>query len=151
MNWGEWMVVDLSYEEELRIEQQARSIVGSSDDSQVRDLCASLAKQNAYQQKLISQAVKYVSSLEVRIALDQAEAMEPGSCAELRARYGLDSSAGSCHPEDQPAPRGTQDRNLIGSIGLAVLAPFLWLVGYFLGLLVLVKQTMSQAIRGSGS
>lgn len=144
MSWGEWMVVDLTYEEELRIEQQARSIIGASDDAQVRDLCASFAKQNAYQQKLISQAVKHISALEVRIALDAAEALEPGACAELRSRYGLDSS-------DPVRPNGTQDRSLSWSILLTAVAPFLWVLGYFLGLLALAKQTMSRAIRGSGS
>ena len=149
MTFGEWMVVDLTYEEELRIEQQTRSIIKASDDGQVRDLCASFAKQNAYQQKLISQAVKHISALEVRIALDEAEALEPGACAELRSRYGLDSSD---HDRQARSHRGdTQGRSLSWSIALTALAPFLWLLGYFLGLLGLAKQTMSQVIHGSES
>ena len=149
MSWGEWMVVDLTYEEELRIEQQARSIIGASDDAQVRDLCASFAKQNAYQQKRISQAGKRISALEVRIALDAAEALEPGACAERRSRYGLDSSGHEC--PDRSRLSGIQDRSLFSSVLLTALAPLLWLLGYFLGLLVLAKRTMNRAIRGLAS
>ena len=144
MSWGEWMVVELTYEEELRIEQQSRSIIGASDDAQVRELCASFAKQNAFQQKLISQAVKHITELEAKVALDEAELLDPGACAAFRSRFGFDSS-------DPVGPSGTQDRSQFSSVLLTVLAPFLWLLGYFLGLLVLAKRTMSRAIRGSAS
>lgn len=144
MSWGEWMVVELTYEEELRIEQQARSIIGASDDAQVRELCASFAKQNAFQQKLISQAVKHITALEAQVALGEAELLDPGACAAFRSRFGFDSS-------DPVRPSGTQDRSLFWSILLTAAAPFLWVLGYFLGLLVLAKQTMSRAIRGSAS
>ena len=149
MSWGEWMVVELTYEEELRIEQQSRSIIGASDDAQVRELCASFAKQNAFQQKLISQAVKHITALEAKVALDEAELLDPGACAAFRSRFGFDSSDREC--PDRARPSGTQDRSRFSSVLLTVLAPFLWLLGYFLGLLVLAKQTMSRAIRGSAS
>ena len=144
MSWGEWMVVELTYEEELRIEQQSRSIIGASDDAQVRELCASFAKQNAFQQKLISQAVKHITELEAKVALDEAELLDPGACAAFRSRFGFDSS-------DPARPSGTQDQSRFSSVLLTVLAPFLWLLGYFLGLLVLARRTMSRAIRGSAS
>ena len=144
MSWGEWMVVELTYEEELRIEQQSRSIIGASDDAQVRELCASFAKQNAFQQKLISQAVRHITALEAQVALSEAELLDPGACDAFRSRFGFDSS-------DPVRPSGTQDRNRFSSVLLTVLAPFLWVLGYFLGLLVLAKRTMSQARRSLGS
>lgn len=144
MSWGEWMVVELTYEEELRIEQQSRSIIGASDDAQVRELCASFAKQNAFQQKLISQAVGHITALEAQIALSEAELLDPGACAAFRSRFGFDSS-------DPVRPSGTQDRSPFWSILLTAAAPFLWVLGYFLGLLVLAKRTMIQAIRSLGS
>lgn len=73
MSWGEWMVVNLTMEEELRIERDSRSILAASDEMQVRGLCASIAKQNAFQQKLISQAVGYIAELEARLGLAEAE------------------------------------------------------------------------------
>ena len=144
MSWGEWMVVHLTIEEELKIEQQSRSILAASDGDQIRDLCASLAKQNAFQAKLISQAVKHITEIETQMALDQAEALDPGACAKIRSRFGFDSS-------DPARLSGTQDRSLFWSILLTAAAPFLWVLGYFLGLLVLAKRTMNRAIRGLAS
>ena len=149
MSWGEWMVVHLTIEEELKIEQQSRSILAASDGDQIRDLCASLAKQNAFQAKLISQAVKHITEIETQMALDQAEALDPGACAEIRSRFGFDSSGHEC--PDRSRLSGIQDRSLSSSVLLTALAPLLWLVGYFLGLLVLARRTMSRAIRGLAS
>ena len=142
MTWGDWMVVNLTMEEELRIEQQARSILAASDEDQVRDLCAALSKQNAFQQKLIKQAVRHITELELKSELDAMEEVDPAACAYVRSQFGFDSS-------DRSRPSGTQDRSLLRSLVLTILAPFLWALGYALGLLAIARQTMSRGRRGS--
>ena len=135
------MVVNLTMEEELRIEQQARSILASSDEEQVRDMCAALSKQNAFQQKLIKQAVRHITELELKAELSALESVDPVACAHVRQQFGFDSS-------DQPRPDGTQDRNLLLSLALKVLGPVLWALGYVLGLLEIARRTMSRARHG---
>jgi hypothetical protein len=65
MTWGQWMVVEFSVEEELRIENQSRSALHCQDTEQLARLCASLVKQNAYYTKLISQATGHIAELEM--------------------------------------------------------------------------------------
>jgi len=141
MTWGDWMVVNLTMEEELRIEQQARSILASSDESQVRDLCAALSKQNAFQQKLIKQAVRHISELELKAELSELEDVDPVACAHVRRQFGFDDS-------DRSRPDGTQDQSLLLSLVLKVLGPVLWALGYVLGLLEIARGTMSRVRRG---
>ena len=59
------MVVEFSVEEELQIENQARSVYRCTDAEQVSRLCSSLVKQNAYYQKLIRQATGHIAELEM--------------------------------------------------------------------------------------
>lgn len=141
MTWGDWMVVNLTMEEELRIEQQARSILAASDEGQVRDLCAALSKQNAFQQKLIKQAVRHITELELKAELSELEEVDPVACAYVRSQFGFDDS-------DRSRPDGTQDQNLLLSLALKVLGPVLWALGYVLGLLEIAMQTMSRVRRG---
>jgi len=141
MTWGDWMVVNLTMEEELRIEQQARSILAASDEGQVRDLCAALSKQNAFQQKLIKQAVRHITELELKAELSELEEVDPVACAYVRSQFGFDDS-------DRSRPDGTQDQNLLLSLVLKVLGPVLWALGYVLGLLEIAMQTMSRVRRG---
>jgi len=65
----EWMVVNLSLEEELEVESKARLALNCPDSKEVAKLCAMLIKQNAHQSKLLSQAVGYIAGLEATIYL----------------------------------------------------------------------------------
>jgi len=59
------MIVELSVEDELRLEGQARAALAHDDASQIAQLCASLIRQNAYQSKLIQQATGHIAKLEM--------------------------------------------------------------------------------------
>lgn len=65
MTWGQWMVVEFSVEEELRLENQCRSAYRCEDIEQLAHLCSSLVKQNAYYTKLIRQATGHIAELEM--------------------------------------------------------------------------------------
>ena len=58
------MVVELSLEEQLAVETQARLVLNCPDSREVAKLCSTLIKQNAHQSKLLSQAVQYIAALE---------------------------------------------------------------------------------------
>jgi hypothetical protein len=60
----EWMVVELSLEEQLAVETQARLVLNCPDSKEVARLCSTLIKQNAHQSKLLSQAVNHIAILE---------------------------------------------------------------------------------------
>lgn len=65
----DWMVVNLSLEEELQVERAARTAIDCPDSREVAKLCATLIKQNAHQSKLLSQAVGYIAGLEATMFL----------------------------------------------------------------------------------
>jgi hypothetical protein len=67
----QWMVVDLSLEEQLVIESQARIALHHPDKDEVAKLCNTLIKQNAYQAKLLKQAINHIASLEANLQLKQ--------------------------------------------------------------------------------
>jgi len=60
----EWMVVELSLEEQLAVETQTRLVLNCPDSKEVARLCSTLIKQNAHQSKLLSQAVNHIARLE---------------------------------------------------------------------------------------
>lgn len=77
MAWGAWMVVNLTIEEELQVEALARSAISHPEHEQIAQMCASLVRQNAYQKKMLSQAVSYISELEIKNALAEDVADTP--------------------------------------------------------------------------
>jgi hypothetical protein len=135
------MVVEFSVEEELRIESQARSVLHCEDSMEVARLCSSLVKQNAYLIQLVRQATGHISQLELKIALDELHETDPKTARLARSLFESCSS-------DQIPLGDTQDRSLFVTLLLIALAPFLWLVGAFAGLLTTVMRTMTQVIRG---
>lgn len=64
-----WMSYELSLSEELKIEASIRDIHRHPDHEQVRDICASLVRQNYHYQQLLSRAVGRVSELELIMLL----------------------------------------------------------------------------------
>lgn len=64
MNFGQWMVVELSTEQQFQIEKQARALLESKDAGL---LAASLLKQTCYQQQLLQQAVNEIARLECEL------------------------------------------------------------------------------------
>jgi hypothetical protein len=105
MTWGQWMVVQFSVEEELRIENQSRSALQCQDTEQLAKLCASLVKQNAYYTKLISQATGHIAQLEMILT------------------FGKPRLQSESDDSDQTHPGDTQVRNPF-VIGLLIILGF---------------------------
>ena len=64
MNFGQWMVVELTPEQQFTIEKQARDLLESKDAGV---LAAALLKQACYQQQLLQQAVREIARLECEL------------------------------------------------------------------------------------
>jgi hypothetical protein len=64
MNFGEWMMVELSTEQQFTIEKQARALL-ESEDAGV--MAAALLKQACYQQQLLQQAVNEIARLKCEL------------------------------------------------------------------------------------
>ena len=77
MSWGQWMIVEFSVEEELRIESQARTVLHCEDSAEVARLCSSLVKQNAYLSQLVRQATGHIAELEMTMVLEDLNATDP--------------------------------------------------------------------------
>lgn len=107
MSWGQWMVVEFSVEEELQIENQARSVYRCTDTDQVAKLCSSLVKQNAYYAKLLRQATGHIAELEMHSLLAD----------DLKSQFESDDS-------DLTHLDGTQDRSLLSALLLLILSFF---------------------------
>lgn len=64
MNFGQWMAVELSTEQQFEIEKQARALLESKDAGV---MAAALLKQACYQQQLLQQAVNEIARLECEL------------------------------------------------------------------------------------
>lgn len=66
MSWGQWMIVELSLEEQLEIEKSVRCAMASNDAQSIAKLCGSLIRQNAYQSRLLKQATAHIAEIEMK-------------------------------------------------------------------------------------
>jgi hypothetical protein len=64
MRFGEWMLVELSPEQQFEIEKHARILLHSEDAGV---MAAALLKQACYQQQLLQQAVNEIARLELEL------------------------------------------------------------------------------------
>lgn len=64
VNFGQWMAVELSPEQQFEIEKQARTLLTSKDAG---PMAAALLKQACYQQQLLQQAVNEIARLECEL------------------------------------------------------------------------------------
>jgi len=126
MTWGQWMIVEFSVEEELRIEKQSRLALHCKDTEQLATLCASLVKQNAYYSKLISQATGHIGELEMILTF--------GSEIKSQSASG---DLGQTHQDD------TQVRNPFVIVLLTILGFVVDLCEFCFGLLQRVTRTKS--------
>lgn len=64
MEFGAWMAVKLTPEQQFEIEKQARSLLNHKDAGA---MAAALLKQACYQQQLLQQAVNEIARLELEL------------------------------------------------------------------------------------
>ncbi len=64
----DWMNAVQSLEEELIMERQCRSILGSKDLKEIQNLCVALLRQNWYQGRLLVQAVDKIAEMDIQLS-----------------------------------------------------------------------------------
>ena len=64
MRFGEWLLVELSTEQQFELEKQARTLLSSPDAG---IMAAALLRQAHYQQQLLQQAVNEIARLELEL------------------------------------------------------------------------------------
>ena len=68
-NKKSWMAVELSLNDELKLEHSIRQISQHSEIDKVRKLACSLMRQNAHQQMLLEAAIGHIGHLEMALFL----------------------------------------------------------------------------------
>lgn len=63
----DWLNVEPSIEEELRLEQDARKVLKEDDHQAVAEFCAVLLKQNWYQTQVIKKTIGRIGELEAKL------------------------------------------------------------------------------------
>ncbi len=64
MDFGDWMIVEMTTEQQFDIEKKARALLTSKDAGK---MAAQLYKQACYQQQLLQQAVNEIARLECQL------------------------------------------------------------------------------------
>jgi len=64
MQFGEWMAVSLTAEQQFEVEKKARALLSSPDAGA---MAVALYKQTCYQQQLLQQAVNEIARLECEL------------------------------------------------------------------------------------
>ena len=64
MDFGDWMIVEMTPEQQFDIEKKARALLESKDAGK---MAAQLYKQACYQQQLLQQAVNEIARLECQL------------------------------------------------------------------------------------
>lgn len=88
MGWADWMVVNLSIEDELQLEREARAVLHHDDRDEVAEICFQLIKQTHYQQILLNQAVGRITELETQNFIEELdeESLEASAVSDLDGR-----------------------------------------------------------------
>jgi hypothetical protein len=66
--WADWLIVELSLEQQLMIEAGTRELKNQKPDDELTDVAVALLKQNAIQSQLIKQCVEKIAELETIMA-----------------------------------------------------------------------------------
>ena len=81
-----WMAVEIPLGEELKLERAIREVSAHPDMDKVRTLCASLMRQNYYQQQLLANAVGRIGELELFLFLGASSQPEEATTFLFMAR-----------------------------------------------------------------
>jgi len=95
----DWLIVEPSMEQELKLELQERAILLSDDHQETANLCASLWRQNWYKDEVLKNCLGRIGELEGKLV--QMELESSNSCWQrlLKKVFRQKSQQQSSHPE----------------------------------------------------
>ena len=75
--WADWLVVELTLEQQLMIEAGTRELKSQKPDEELKDVAVSLLKQNAIQSQMLKQCVEKIAELEAKIVCQENKVKQP--------------------------------------------------------------------------
>ena len=75
--WADWLVVELSLEQQLTIEAGTRELQNQKTDEEMIDVAVGLLKQNMIQRQMIKQCVEKIAELEAKIVCQENKVKQP--------------------------------------------------------------------------
>jgi hypothetical protein len=75
--WADWLVVELSLEQQLMIEAGTRELQNQKPDEEMIDVAVALLKQNMIQSQMIKQCVEKIAELEAKIVCQDNKVRQP--------------------------------------------------------------------------
>jgi hypothetical protein len=67
MAFAQWLVPSISLEKEIEIERHARAVLSQGTEKEIRELCSQLVRTLAEREQVMSQAVGYISEIEIQL------------------------------------------------------------------------------------
>ncbi len=75
--WADWLVVELSLEQQLMIEAGTRELKSQKPDEELADIAVALLQQNMVQGQMIKQCVGKIAELEAKIICQENKVKQP--------------------------------------------------------------------------
>jgi hypothetical protein len=67
MAFAQWLVPSISLEKQIEVERHARAVLTQGTEKEVRGLCSQLVRTLAEREQVMSQAVGYISEIEIQL------------------------------------------------------------------------------------
>ena len=93
----DWLIVEPSIEQELKLELQERAILLSDDHQETANLCASLWRQNWYKDEVLKNCLGRIGELEGKLV--HMEMQKSNSCWQRLLKKVFPQKKISSHPE----------------------------------------------------
>ena len=105
----DWLIVEPSLEQELKLELEERDILLSDDHQETANLCASLWRQNWYKDEILKNCLGRIGELEGKLV--HMEMQKSSSCWQrlLKKVFPRKSVESSSHPELEAVLRSFVD------------------------------------------
>ena len=75
--WADWLVVELSLEQQLMIEAGTRELKSQKPDEELTNIAVSLLQQNMVQSQMLKQCVGKIAELEAKIVCQENKVKQP--------------------------------------------------------------------------
>ena len=76
-SWADWLVVELSLEQQLMIEAGTRELKSQKPDEELTNIAVSLLQQNMVQSQMLKQCVGKIAELEAKIVCQENKVKQP--------------------------------------------------------------------------
>lgn len=76
-SWADWLVIELSLEQQLMIEAGTRELKKQKPDEELTEVAVALLQQNMVQTQMLKQCVEKIAELEAKIICQNNKVKQP--------------------------------------------------------------------------